>query len=731
VWAGVLSGAQGGTPVRQRAWLVGLFTVMHLAVALGVAQAQTFRIAEWNVRSGFGRDAILNGNNNVFVEGNNCTTNAWGVNAVQQQLIDHVKNDPLVVALVVNEAWTCATPQAIVNVLGAPWTTTVDREGVAVLSRFGFAATPVSTQIGFTAQGDPFNRYIWRAPVWVDAAHSASFVVYGTHLDKLSINGQRMLDVTATDRTNNVTHAIFGDLNTRPAVSNCGSVDSLALVTTAGYSESWPAVNTDPGYTGTVNHWDPGTSKWCGVPTGHAYKRIDLGLDWGSVQPTLAFLFANPPQIPETSDSPSDHYGVVFEYSLGGGGSNLPPTADITAPANNAVVSGPTVSISVTASDDHGVTSVDLKRDGTTIQTWTAPPFTMNWDSTSVGNGLHTLQAVAHDAAGLTGQDSITVDVENPPPPGGFWTATVNATVTGTTLQKTGGCGSCLDAGGISATTIASGDGYIQFTPSWGTRLYAGFSADRTNSTAVDQIQYAFSFWTDGTWDIREFNVYKTGGTHTAGDVFKISVEAGVVKYYRNAALVYTSTAAPVYPLGLDVTFLTINGTVSSPTIFSSGGGGGPITSDIIWTNAVNSTVTANTLQKTSGCTTCPDAGGISQQTIDSGNGNIEYTPSVGHRFYAGLGRDRSASTDRSLIDYAFSFWTDSTWDIRESDVYRTGGAYVSGDAFKIAIESGVVKYYKNGALVYTSGIAPAYPIGLDTTLFTVGSTVSTAKITK
>ena len=55
----------------------------------------------------------------------------------------------------------------------------------------------------------------------------------------------------------------------------------------------------------------------------------------------------------------------------------------------------------------------------------------------------------------------------------------------------------------------------------------------------------------------------------------------------------------------------------------------------------------------------------------------------------------------------------------------------MSGDAFKIAIESGVVKYYKNGALVYTSGIAPAYPIGLDTTLFTVGSTVSTAKITK
>lgn len=83
------------------------------------------------------------------------------------------------------------------------------------------------------------------------------------------------------------------------------------------------------------------------------------------------------------------------------------------------------------------------------------------------------------------------------------------------------------------------------------------------------------------------------------------------------------------------------------------------------------------------------------------------------------------------MIDYAFSFWTDSTWDIREKDVYKTGGSYVSGDVFKIAIEAGVVKYYKNSTLVYTSAVAPTYPIGLDTTMNTVGSTVSAAKITK
>ena len=36
-----------------------------------------------------------------------------------------------------------------------------------------------------------------------------------------------------------------------------------------------------------------------------------------------------------------------------------------------------------------------------------------------------------------------------------------------------------------------------------------------------------------------------TFGTLAVGDIVRVSIESGVVKYYRNGALVYTSTRTP------------------------------------------------------------------------------------------------------------------------------------------------------------------------------------------
>ena len=53
-----------------------------------------------------------------------------------------------------------------------------------------------------------------------------------------------------------------------------------------------------------------------------------------------------------------------------------------------------------------------------------------------------------------------------PPPPclPVTWTNTANVTVTGNTIQKTGGAGSTWDAGAVSTQSIVSGDGYVQAT---------------------------------------------------------------------------------------------------------------------------------------------------------------------------------------------------------------------------------------------------------------------------
>src|SRR5262249_44077216 len=66
---------------------------------------------------------------------------------------------------------------------------------------------------------------------------------------------------------------------------------------------------------------------------------------------------------------------------------------------------------------------------------------------------------------------------------------------------------------------------------------------------------------------------------------------------------------------------------------------------------------------------------------------------------------------------------------VQESGVSRTTTSFVAGDVFRISVASGVVKYYKNGVVFYTSGLTPAYPLLVDSTLVNLNATVTTAVI--
>ena len=153
-------------------------------------------------------------------------------------------------------------------------------------------------------------------------------------------------------------------------------------------------------------------------------------------------------------------------------------------------------------------------------------------------------------------------------------------------------------------------------------------------------------------------------------------------------------------------------------------------TSPVEWTNLVNATASGAAVQKTGGCPGCTDAGATSSSVIAAGDGYAEFTPAVGARLYAGLGPSATTNTDPALIDFAFSFWPDGGWDVRERNVYRTEGRFGAGDVFRVAVEGDAVKYYQNGALVYTSPTPPAWPLILDTTLVDAGATVANAAMT-
>lgn len=103
-----------------------------------------------------------------------------------------------------------------------------------------------------------------------------------------------------------------------------------------------------------------------------------------------------------------------------------PPVVTLTSPQNGASLSG-TTNVTLTATDDHAVSKVDLLVDNAIVSTKTPPAignaYTFALDTTKFTNGTHTLFAKATDVAGNSGSTSIlSVNISNsgtptPPPP--------------------------------------------------------------------------------------------------------------------------------------------------------------------------------------------------------------------------------------------------------------------------------------------------------------------------
>jgi Big-like domain-containing protein/HYR domain-containing protein/fibronectin type III domain protein len=114
-----------------------------------------------------------------------------------------------------------------------------------------------------------------------------------------------------------------------------------------------------------------------------------------------------------------------------------PPTVVITQPSGGAV--GVMQTITATASDDVGVAGVQFFLDNAPIgQEAIASPFSIVWQTTTAAPGLHTLTALARDAAGHTTMSApVSVTVQNTTvhvPAGSFslaWDPSPSANVAG------------------------------------------------------------------------------------------------------------------------------------------------------------------------------------------------------------------------------------------------------------------------------------------------------------
>ncbi len=94
------------------------------------------------------------------------------------------------------------------------------------------------------------------------------------------------------------------------------------------------------------------------------------------------------------------------------------PTVTITSPTTGSTLKG-TVAVSVSASDNVGVTDVDLYANAVLIGSTTASIYTFSWNTSTVSDGSVVLKAVVYDAAGNHSNFITNVTVANtttPPP---------------------------------------------------------------------------------------------------------------------------------------------------------------------------------------------------------------------------------------------------------------------------------------------------------------------------
>jgi len=163
-----------------------------------------------------------------------------------------------------------------------------------------------------------------------------------------------------------------------------------------------------------------------------------------------------------------------------------PPNVTLTAPANGATVSGASVSLSATASDNVAVDHVNFLVNGTVIATDTVSPYVATWNSTTVPNGPATVGAQAVDGAGNQATSNATVTVANAPPfSDGFESGNFNAW----SLVKTGGDGTATVQAGVVKTGTYSAELTATSNNNSLSYIRKSFASDQTELTISGDFQ--------------------------------------------------------------------------------------------------------------------------------------------------------------------------------------------------------------------------------------------------
>lgn len=291
------------------------------------------------------------------------------------------------------------------------------------------------------------------------------------------------------------------------------------------------------------------------------------------------------------------------------------------------------------------------------------------------------------------------------------WGSVVGATAQGATLQKTGAAG--WNAG-ASSTAMLEGDGFAEFTAvETDTARALGLSVGDSAADLAD-IDFAVVLTAAGGLEVWESGVSRGAfGNYAAGDRLRVELSQGAIKYRRNGVVFYTSSQVPGSPLRVDASLDTPGATLSDVLL-----------GDLVFTADSGVAVLGTGLSKTA-ASGWGNAGAVTTRALESGDGYVEFTAtdSAGYRML-GLSKGNT-NLDYTDVDFAL-YLAYGGLQVYEGGLARGSfGTFATGDVLRVQVEGGVVSYRKNGSILYTSALAPQYPLLVDSAFYSSGTSLA------